>query len=454
MRSFYFNSKKSLESLLIVFLIISAFFVTSIAFATEKSLVYINAKAYSLYIKGDYNSSLVMYKRAINLHPKYAPFYDGLANIYMKQKNYGQAYLNFKAASNLDSSNSIYKIHSQEAIYKAYISKIQSAKSLYSKALSFSQNNNTIRSNFENLNDNDFQNFVPIRDLYRDNSDYYLTQGNIAFQNGKYSSAINLYEKSARLKRRNYKAYSNIGYAYSQLDKNNNSLIYYNKAIKFNSSAFHAYNNIGVIYLKKKAYSQAEKYFNLALKYNGSYSSAYNNKAICKISDIPLTLWKSIKYLKTIIEKDPDNISAAQLLGLFYALNNDYNNAAITYKSVFDLVKDNNGFIKTMGGFYLQANQPDETVFILKNLINNGVESSDIYLSLAKAYEKKQDKKNAFYSYQTAIKLDFDNAEAYKYFGKFLLSENREAEAKAIFRKYLDNFPKDNDYYLIAFLIK
>jgi tetratricopeptide (TPR) repeat protein len=105
---------------------------------SDPTLRSINAKAYGLYVKGNYNSAFAVYKRGLSLYPQSASLYDGVGAVYLKKKQFNQAYENFNKASQLDTSNSLYKIHAQDAIYKSNMNKVNTAKYLLSTAFIFS----------------------------------------------------------------------------------------------------------------------------------------------------------------------------------------------------------------------------------------------------------------------------------------------------------------------------
>lgn len=404
----------------IVFAIAFLFLFSSGINAEDQSLISINAKAHGFYVKGNYDSAFYMYKRGISLHPRYAPFYDGLANVCLKKKQYQLAYINYSAASKLDPGNSLYKVHAQKAIYSACIDTIEDSKSLFAKAIGLTPDSITISKNIENIMNNKFRDLGMIMEYSQSSENNYLTQGNTALGDKKYQEAIQFYTKS----------------------------------LKSKSSLYRAYNNIGIVYCKLKDYKQAAKYFNLAIKTDPTSSSAYNNKAVCNIGDTFKNINDSIKYLQTIVKYEPENIPAKTTLGLFFFLNEDYPSAIQTYESAFELVKDNTEILKKLAEFSFANGEYKKSIGYYKKIIFINDNDSSLFLGIAKACEKNGDFRNAFINYQASLGINPDNAETYKFLGYFLVSQKRKSEAKGILKKYLELSPNCCDYILVQELLK
>ncbi|MFH0702398.1 MAG: tetratricopeptide repeat protein [bacterium] len=445
------NTQKSIyKKILFIIAVFLLFSVQTVkATASERTLVSLNAEAYGLYLKGNYDSALSLYKKAISIYINSAPLYDGMADVYLKKGLYSQAYSNYNTAIKLDPKNSLYKIHAQKALYQSYLNMIENAKLLMAKAISLCPSNLTIISNFENFQNNNLKKLDLISDFYQNSEDINLSQGNLARFNKNYPEAIKFYIKSIESKKANYEAYNNLGLLYMDKNKNNNAVYYLNKALELNSTAAYSYNNLGIAYQKLKNFNEANKYFDLAIEAGKTYSSGYNNKAVCLIGTVFENFDGSIKYLESITKKEPQNVAAKQILGLFQALKGDYNSAINIYKSAIELSKDNCFLLKKLGDFLFINNQYSESIDYYKKAISINAKDSEIYTAIARAYEKNEDSKNAFTNYQTAIRIDANNANTYKYFGYFLINQKRKPEAKGMLKKYLELAPNSYDYLTV-----
>lgn len=441
-----------MRKILLIFILLVSLS-SNCAFGASKTLVSINAKAYGLYVKGRYDAALTVYKKAIRINPGYAPSYDGLANIFMKKEQYDKAYVNYYLASKLDPTNSLYKIHAQEAVYYNCLYDIKDSSRLMAKALMFSPNDNKMNKNMEKIENNNLKNFDLISTDYQNASDENLSKGNQSRAKQRYGEAIQYYINSIKLSDTNYQAYNNLSLLYLDLNKISNAVYYLKKALEHNPKSSIVYNNLGMAYCEQGNYKQANIDFDSAIKLNNKYAPTYNNKAVCQIYGSTKNLNRSIDYLKSIEKNEPENIKLKYLLSSFYYLNEDYNSAINTLKTGLDFALDNSDFLIKLAELMLINKNYDESIDYFKKAISLDSNNSKAFTGIARAYEKKGNAKDAFNNYQTAIRLNSNNAEAYKYFGLFLLDQNRTQEAKGILKKYLELSNNSNNV-LISNLFK
>lgn len=443
---------KIINSKIVISTILS-FTIGTCAFANERSLISINAKAYGLYLKGNYNSSFAVYKRGLNLYPDSASLYDGIGAVYLKQKQFNQAYNNFNKASQLDNSNSLYKIHAHEAIYKSNINKLNQSKYLISIAYALASQNHDIRKNFENVRENKFKSLESIYYVCQNLKDINLSNGNKAFWKKDFKKAEQFYQKSIKLQPKNYEALNNLGLAYLEMSSVNKAITNFRKASNLNPGLAQAYNNLGIAYMKQNKFDEANRNFGLSIKYGKYYFPAYNNKAVCLARSSFENINISIKYLEPIVKAEPSNIAAKQTLALFLSLNESYNEAINVYKSGLDSTKDNLNYLKLYADCLYEAGQYQDAIIYYKKAVLINAENPNIFVGMARAQEKNNELQNAFASYQTALRIDSRNLDANKYFGLYLLNQNRKAEAKAFLQKYVRLSPNSYDCDYIKKLI-
>jgi tetratricopeptide (TPR) repeat protein len=112
-----FTKKNIILALFLVFInILPTFSMTNMNF--------LNTQAYNMFSSGNYNSASFTYQTSLKFFPKNPVAFDGLGDIYMKQRNYYKAYLFYKKASSLNSKESVYKVHAQQAVYFAILNDI------------------------------------------------------------------------------------------------------------------------------------------------------------------------------------------------------------------------------------------------------------------------------------------------------------------------------------------
>lgn len=90
--------------------------------------VLMDALGYSNYVSGNYSIAMDCYQKTLNVMPTSAVAFDGIGDIFAKNKDYYKAHLSYKKASSMSPSNSIYKLHAQRAIYLALIESMKNPK--------------------------------------------------------------------------------------------------------------------------------------------------------------------------------------------------------------------------------------------------------------------------------------------------------------------------------------
>jgi tetratricopeptide (TPR) repeat protein len=444
--------------------LILSFIITTNTFAAQKltnnvssqtfyntSREALNARAYGLYLKGQTKAALTLYKKGLALYPHSADLYDGAGLVYLKNKQYSRAYDNFAIASQIEPASSIYKIHAHDAIYKSNINKVVKAKYLMSKAFSLAPNNSGIIKNYQYIQENKFRSLEMLYCICSSLKDLNISKGNEAFWKKDFKKAEQFYLKSIKLKKNNYEALNNLGLVYMETASYNNAADYFKKSININPAFYQAYNNLGITNSRLNKFEDAIRAFDLAISMNSA--NAYNNKAVSSLNSILKSIDSSIMTLETIIKTETSNILAKQLLGQFLLLNESYNSAVNVYKSGIEQSSDNYNYLKQYADCLYAAGQYQESVNWYKKAILIDAEKSDIYVNLAKAYDKNNDVQSAFTSYKTSMRLKSNNPNTYKNFGLFLLSQKRNAEAKGYLRKYLQIYPNSFDSAYIKQLI-
>ena|GEM_PF-3596679 len=437
--------------------ILLSFAVTTNVFAEDKlsdpTFILINSKAYGLYLKGNYNSAFAVYKKGLGLYPQSPSLYDGIGAVYLKKRQFDKAYENFNTASQHDTSNSLYKIHAQDSIYKSHLNKLNTARYLISSAFTFSSNNPVILSNFKNIRENKLHSLEMIYYVCQNPNDLNLSKGNQAFWKREFNKAEQFYQKSIKLRPKNYEAFNNLGLVYLETTATNKAIDNFKKAANLNPKLTQSYNNLGVAYIRLNKFNEANKNFDISIKIDTDYFPAYNNKAVCLIKSIFENIDDSIRYLETIVKLEPSNILAKQSLCQFLLLNESYNAAIAVYKTGLEITQDNFSFLKQYADCLYAAGQYQEAINYYKTAITINAGNSDIFVNMAKAQGKNGNNPDAFTSYKTSLRINPKNANAYKYFGLYLIDQKRKAEAKGLLRKYIQLSPKSYDYPYIKKLI-
>lgn len=131
--------------------------------------------------------------------------------------------------------------------------------------------------------------------LYDKEADFRYSIGMLMYKMGKVSDAALHFEKAARLKPNNYKAWFYSGNCYLKLKKFTDALEGYKQCLKINPEHVECLNNIGVVYDLIGDNNKSEANFKKVLKLNGDLTSSHyepglNKRKTSKIQKVYLPL--------------------------------------------------------------------------------------------------------------------------------------------------------------------
>lgn len=98
---------------------------------------------------------------------------------------------------------------------------------------------------------------------------------------GDYANAIKYFKKANSLKKVYTQPLVNLSNLYLQIQNEQSALLYLNKAIKYNKNDYMAYFYLGNYYKKLSNYAKAIENYKEAIKINLKFNSAYLNLAVC-----------------------------------------------------------------------------------------------------------------------------------------------------------------------------
>lgn len=422
--------------------------------AETRYQVSLDAKAFGLYSSGKYDEAFALYKRGIASYKTYAPLYDGIGHVYMKKHSFHSAFSAYSLAAKLEPSNTLYRIHAQNAVYAGILNSLATASELLYQASNVAQMNPVLVKNINNFMQSNYTSLEVLSDFYQGSTDVSLAKGNSALFDKNYGEAIKFYNSSLRQNKDVYKAYNNLGLVYMEQGKINEAVKFFKKALNYNSKTAMPYNNLAVAYYKLGDSSKAKMYTNKALSVYSSYSPSLNNKAVLIVGDSVSKLESAIHSMESIVSESPDAVPAIKLLANMYLTAAKYKPALDTISKGRPLINDNPMMLKLYGDCLALNGSYSDAIFQYRQAISITPKDGNLFASLAKSYDKKGDSKNAVYNYQYAMRMGSQDSSMYKNYGNILVSLGRDAESKAAFRKYLDLHPNAPDARLIDAVLK
>jgi tetratricopeptide (TPR) repeat protein len=141
--------------------------------------------------------------------------------------------------------------------------------------------------------------------------------GVVAYHNGQYEKALELFQKCTEIDPEFSEGYNNLGLTYTELDQEEKATEAFKKAIELNPDLAATYNNLGYVFYRLGSLQEAVEMYQEAIGRSKDNSSAYTNlgNAYYKLDRIE----DAIEAWKKAIEIDPSNEKARRNLKRFHA---------------------------------------------------------------------------------------------------------------------------------------
>jgi tetratricopeptide (TPR) repeat protein len=141
--------------------------------------------------------------------------------------------------------------------------------------------------------------------------------GVMAYHNGQYEKALEMFRKAVEIEPAMTEAYNNLGLAYTEMNDVKRATEAFRKAIEIEPELAAAYNNLGYVFYRLGSYDEAIEMYNEAIGRSANNASAYTNlgNAYYKMKRIE----DAIGAWKRALEIDPANEKAKRNLKRFHA---------------------------------------------------------------------------------------------------------------------------------------
>ena len=232
------------------------------------------------------DESIDYYNKLLEIDGEKAQIYYELGHLYLKKQDKIHAIVAFKLAIENDCDNPFYNNSLAYAYVQAEL--YDEAIEYYQKAIKLNPDKEwtsivcqalgsiyfEIKENYEAA----IASFQAGAILDPNNSDVYLSLGDVYIAENDLDNAIRAYCDSINIKSDDYRAYSKLGIALWEKDYLEEATVAYHRAIELNPEYEIAHNNLGVIYLDGMGITQeALPYFRKAIEINPNYTLAYFN---------------------------------------------------------------------------------------------------------------------------------------------------------------------------------
>jgi len=141
--------------------------------------------------------------------------------------------------------------------------------------------------------------------------------GVVAYHNGHYEKALELFEKCIEIDPEFTEGYNNLGLTFTELDMEERATEAFKKAIELNPDLAATYNNLGYVFYRIGSLQEAVEMYQEAICRSKDNGSAYTNlgNAYYKLERIE----EAIEAWQKAVEIDPSNEKARRNLKRFHA---------------------------------------------------------------------------------------------------------------------------------------
>lgn len=240
-------------------------------------------RAYDAYEKGDHDTAVTEYTRAIELEPNYAAAYNNRGNSYAKQKQYERAIQDYDKAIELD-PNYAYA-YNNRGISNAKLEQYERAIQDYGKAIELDPNDASAYYNRGNSyakleqHERAIQDFDKAIELDPNDAAAYSNRGNCYRKLKQYEQAVQDHNKAIELDPKNAIAYNNRGCSYADLGNHEQAIQDYTKAMALGSNTAIEYGNRGESYYKLDKHDLAIIDCSKSIELDPKHTEAYKYRA-------------------------------------------------------------------------------------------------------------------------------------------------------------------------------
>jgi tetratricopeptide (TPR) repeat protein len=159
------------------------------------------------------------------------------------------------------------------------------------------------------------------------------------------------------------------------------------------------------------------------------------------------SLSKAIEEYSAVHRLDPTDQETTIWLARLYRLHNEPEKAEQVLRALLKDDPENDAAVEQLTQLLLDQNKAEEAIDLLNGMIARSP-SATLYDHLGDAYTQTHDFPKAEAAYRKAVDLDPSELSHLRGLGQTLLSEEKYAEALAVFQKISDMMPDDADTYL------
>ncbi|MBF0211517.1 MAG: DUF3808 domain-containing protein [Desulfamplus sp.] len=341
--------------------------------------------------KGEYEKSIELMQKAIELYKTSSRYHNNLGNLFFNQGRLSEA---------------------ADAFRKAIKFKPNYFEALFNLGLA-----STNIGNYEEALDA-FKKVIKIRPDY---SDACTNIGNIYMVYKKESDAIEMYRRALKSKPNDPIASINLAIALKSLDKTDEAIEILEKSLKKFPNEPEILLNLGNIYHAKEEMDKAIKFFEALVAINPNHEKGLYNLGTTFMNMGQYA--KSISYLERVLKLSPNDLHGLNNMGLVHFNIGDFKNALNFFEKAIELYPN---FPKTYNNIALVYKRLEQKTNAMENFqyaIDRDPEFAEAYHNLAEMQRESSMLEDASINAKKAIELQPDLTPAnthYSYVLKWL----------------------------------
>jgi len=342
---------------------------------------FFNKRGLEYFNKGEHDSAIEDFSRAIRLNRDEANFYNNRGNSYFSKGESDLAFADYLQGALVDPNNARSFVNLGNIYY---------TKGDLDRAL---------------------ENYTHAIQLDPDYVVAYYNSGNVYADKGDYDLAIENHTRAIQLNPRYLPAYYNRGVAYTAKGDHDSAITDYTLVLRLDPNNRFAYNSRGSEFNSLGYYDLAIEDLSQAIRLNQNYTAAYNNrgKAYSGNGDYD----KAIEDFSRAIQLSPNNAEFYNNRGDAYYWMDEYDPAIEDHTHAIQLDPDNADFYSKRGRAYSDKGEYDPAIEDYNHAIRLGKNDPEVYTGRGTAYGSKSEYEPAIKDYTQAMLLDPEGVLAY-----------------------------------------
>ncbi|MCE0497727.1 MAG: tetratricopeptide repeat protein [Methylacidiphilales bacterium] len=329
---------------------------------------------------GDYQSEIVLWEQALDLHPGNARARYNLGNAFLQKGQVDEAIGQFQKALEINPNYTVAHNNLGNALEQK--GQVNEAIAQYQKALESDPDYAEAHSNL----------------------------GVALFQKGRVNEAITQYQKALEIDPNHAETHNNLGNALLQKGQMDEAIVQFQQALEIDANDSEAYYNLGIALFQKGRVDEAIAQFQKAVEINPNNADAQNYLGNSLLQKGLVN--EAIAHYQKVLKITPNRIEARTNLGSALLRKGQVDEAIEQYKKAVEIDPNLAEAHNNLGWALSQKGQLDEAVAQFQEALKINPNDAAAHNNLGTALAKKGQLDEAISQFQEALLLKPDYSTA------------------------------------------